>query len=131
VDLVAGSTPDNIFKAVETLLNCDSVDSVIMLSMMPALKVSAFGLSREQAASESHAARMMQAVVEAAEQFTSLAEKYRKPVVLATEQIFASAVQEANIKYDLGRHRLACYHMPHQAAIVLRALTGYGLYLKR
>ena len=57
--------------------------------------------------------------------------QYRKPVVLATEQIFATAAQEADIRHELGRHRLACYHMPHQAAVVLRALTDYGLYRRR
>jgi acyl-CoA synthetase (NDP forming) len=128
VDLVAGSTTDNIFKAVETLLQSNEVDSVIMLSLMPALKVSAFGLSREDAASEAHAVSLRQAMVEAVERFTALAERYRKPVICATEQIFATAVQEAHIRHELGRHRLACYHMPHQAAAVLRALTGYGMH---
>jgi acyl-CoA synthetase (NDP forming) len=131
VDLVAGSTPGNIFKAMEVMLNCPVVDAVIMLSIMPALRVTGFGVSREEAASENRSAMLVQAVVDAVEHFTRLAVQYRKPVIIATEHMFASAEQEAKINHALGLKRLMCCHMPHEAAAVLKALLSYGEYLRR
>jgi 2-methylisocitrate lyase-like PEP mutase family enzyme len=70
-------------------------------------------------------------VVNVLERFSRLADAYQKPVVVASEQIFADAFQEAKIIQALGQRNLACYHMPHQAAAVLFGLANYGDYLRR
>ena len=64
-------------------------------------------------------------------QLNKLADKYNKPLVVATEHIWATNIEEARIPYMLGQQNAVCYHMPHEAADVLRALVGYSEYLKR
>ena len=131
VDLVAGSTPDNIFKALELVLGCPAVNALVMLSIMPALRIKGFSAPLEPEAREKWGQEGVNAVVEAMEHFSQLALKYRKPVIVATEHIFASAIEETMITHALGQRELACYHMPHQAAEALAALAAYGEFLRR
>ena len=131
VDLVAGSFADTVFKAVEVVLCCPSVDAAMMLSIMPALMVRGFGASVDEAAKEKWGNEMVQAVVDAMERFKALAQKYQKPLVVASAQIFADAVQETRIIYALGQRELICLHMPHEGAQVLAGLAEYSEYLMR
>jgi acyl-CoA synthetase (NDP forming) len=131
VDLVAGSSPDTSFKAVETVLRCPSVDGVIMMSIMPALRLERLSVSADEAARQRWANNLAPAVVSVLERFNNLADRYQKPVVVASEQMFADAVQETKIIYALGQQNLMCYHMPHQAAVVLSGLANYREYLER
>jgi acyl-CoA synthetase (NDP forming) len=131
VDLVAGSTPDNIFKALELVLGCPAVNALVMLSIMPALRIKGFSAPLEPEAREKWGREGVNAVVEAMEHFNQLAVQYRKPVIVATEHIFASAIEETMINHALGQRELACYHMPHQAAEALAALAAYGEFLRR
>jgi acyl-CoA synthetase (NDP forming) len=131
VDLVAGSSPDTSFKAVETVLRCPSVDGVIMMSIMPALRLERLSVSADEAARQRWANNLVPAVVSVLERFNNLADRYQKPVVVASEQMFADAIQETKIIYALGQQNLMCYHMPHQAAVVLSGLANYREYLER
>jgi acyl-CoA synthetase (NDP forming) len=131
VDLVAGSSPDTSFQAVETVLRCPSVDGVIMMSIMPALRLERFSPSADEAARQRWANNLVPAVISAMERFNNLAARYQKPVIVASEQMFADAVQETKIIYALGQQNLVCYHMPHQAAVVLSGLASYREYLER
>jgi hypothetical protein len=65
------------------------------------------------------------------ERFNNLADRYQKPVIVASEQMYADAIQETKINYALGQQNLVCYHMPHQAAVVFSGLASYREYLKR
>ena len=126
VDLVAGSFADAVFHSVEIVLACPSVDSVVFLSIMPALKLKRMATPAEEASSEEWGSHMVQAVVDAMERFNGLAAKYNKPVIVASEHMFATAVQETKIIYALGQQNTMCYHQPHHAAQVLNALAEYG-----
>ncbi len=131
VDLVAGSTADNIFKAIEIVMQCPEVDSMLFLSMMPALRVRGFDLPTDESERAKYGDILERAVVGAMDELNKLADKYNKPLVVATEHIWATNIEEARIPYMLGRQNAVCYHMPHEAADVLRALVGYSEYLKR
>lgn len=128
VDLVAGSKPDNIYKAVEQIMQCPSVDAMMFLSMVPMLKIRAFDLPTEADERAKFGEVLENAVIEAMEGLNKLVKKYNKPMVVATEQIFATNIEEARLPYLLGKHDLACYHMPHEAARVLLALADYARY---
>lgn len=129
VDLVAGATADNIFKAVELVMQCANVDCMMFLSIMPVLRVRGFDLPTDPVEREKLSGVLVESVVEAMKDFNSLADKYNKPLVVATEHMWATLNEEANIGYALGQHNAICYHMPHHAAEVLNGLVQYAEYL--
>jgi acyl-CoA synthetase (NDP forming) len=131
VDLVAGSKPDNIFKAIELVMQCPSVDSMMFLSMMPAMRIKTFDMPTEDDERTRYGEVLLQAVAGAMDELNNLIDKYNKPLVVATEHMFATNIEQARIPYLLGQHNATCYYMPHEAAYVLRALVGYSEYLKR
>jgi len=126
VDLVAGTFADDVFRAVEAVLSSSAVDCAVYLSIMPALKLKRLATPADEAASSEWGNHLVQAIVDAMEHFNKLAVSYGKPVVVASEHLFATAVQETMINYALGQHGLLCCHHPHQAAEVLHALAEYG-----
>ena len=131
MDLVAGSTPDNIFKALEMVMQCPAVDSMMFLSMMPALRIRGFDLPTDETERAKYGDVLERAVAGAMDELNKLVDKYNKPLVVATEHIWATNKEEARIPYILGQQNAVCYHMPHEAADVLRALVSYSEYLKR
>jgi acyl-CoA synthetase (NDP forming) len=128
VDLVAGSKPDNIIKAVELVMQCPSVDSMMFLSIMPAMRIKTFDMPTEVDERTRYGEVLLQAVAGTMDELNNLVEKYNKPLVVATEHAFATNIEEARIPYMLGQRNAACYHMPHEAARVLLALTNYAGY---
>lgn len=126
VDLVAGSFADSVFHAVEAVLACPAVDAVIFLSIMPALKIKRLASAAEKTQSESFGQELVQATSDVLDRINVLARKYGKPVVVASEHLLATAVQEAHVNYVLGQRGAVCYHMPHEAAEVMSALADYG-----
>lgn len=131
VDLVAGGSTDTSFKAVETMLRCPSIDGVIMMSIMPTLRLERLSPSADEIDKQRWANNLVQTVISVIERFNNLADRYQKPVIVASEQMFADAIQETKIIYALGRQNLTCYHMPHQAAVVLSGLARYREYQER
>jgi acyl-CoA synthetase (NDP forming) len=131
VDLVAGARADSIFRAIELVMRCPNVDCMMFLSIMPALRVRGFDLPSDPVERAKFSGELVGAVVGAMEEFNALADKYNKPLLIATEHMWATLDEEANIGYALGKHNAICYHMPHHAATVLKALADYGQYLSR
>ncbi|MFH0789796.1 MAG: CoA-binding protein [Pseudomonadota bacterium] len=130
VDLVAGAAVDNIFKAVELVMKCPSVDALMFLSLMPAIRMGSFDAPQDKNIREAWGERMMESVALAMDEFNVLADKYNKPVVIATEYMWATNVEQAGITFRLGQHNAVCYHMPGDAARVLEAMVRYGEYVK-
>ncbi|MBN1375304.1 MAG: CoA-binding protein [Dehalococcoidia bacterium] len=131
VDLVAGSKPDNIIKAVEMMIQCPVVDCVMFLSIAPAMRIQAFDMPTEEDERARYGDVLLNAVAGTMDELNSLIEKYQKPLIVATEHIFATNIEEARIPFLLGQRNTTCYYMPHEAARVLQALAGYAEYRKR
>jgi acyl-CoA synthetase (NDP forming) len=131
VDLVAGAAPDNIYQAVERVMQCPSVEAMIFLSLMPAIRMGGFDAPQAGPARELWAGKMTEAVARAVDEFNVLADKYSKPLVLASEYMWATHQEQADITFALGGHQAVCYRMPGQAARVLDALFRYGQFLRR
>ncbi len=130
VDLVAGAAADNLFKAVELVMQCRSVDALMFLSLMPALRMGSFDAPQDQSSRENWGDQMIESVALAMDEFNALADKYNKPVIIASEYMWATNVEQAGITFRLGQHNAVCYRMPGGAARVLDALVTYGEYVK-
>jgi acyl-CoA synthetase (NDP forming) len=130
VDLVAGATADNIFKAAELVMQCPSVDALMFLSLMPALRMGSFDAPQDKSIRENWGKKMVESVALAMDEFNALADKYNKPVVIASEYMWATNVEQAGITFRLGQHNAVCYHMPGEAARVLEAMVRYGEYVR-
>ncbi|MEW6186924.1 MAG: CoA-binding protein [Thermodesulfobacteriota bacterium] len=131
VDLVAGAGADTIYRAVELVMQCPSVQGMMFLSLMPAIRMGGFDAPQEGPARELWAKKMTEAVTQAVEEFNTLAAKYGKPVVLASEYMWATHLEQAQITFALGGHNAVCYRLPGQAARVLDALVRYGEFIGR
>jgi acetyltransferase len=130
VDLVAGAAVDSLFKAVELVIQCPSVHSLMFLSIMPALRVGSFDAPVDDAAREDWGNRLIESVALCLDEFNAIADKYNKPIVVASEYMWATHVEQAEITLALGRHNAVCYHLPGEAARVLDALVKYYEYAK-
>jgi len=126
VDLVAGTSPEKIFLAVETLLDCPDVDAVVYIGLMPAIKITRLGSHREEETSEAFGDALVEATVAAVSRLKDLSQKYAKPLVIASEHLYASPVQEARVVKAIGQSGSMCYQLPHEAAEVMAALVNYG-----
>ncbi|MFC1895612.1 acetate--CoA ligase family protein [Thermodesulfobacteriota bacterium] len=130
VDLVAGGLGEVMFKSVELLLACPSVDGTLVMSIMPVLRLPTLSPSADAREKECWEENMVQAVVQVIGRFNTLAERYQKPVIVASEQMFADAMSETRIIQALGQMNAVCYQMPHHAAVALASLVRYGKYLR-
>ncbi len=131
VDLVAGAGADSLFKAVELVLQCPAVEGLMFLSLMPALRIGTFDAPQDKSGRENWGKRTIESVALALEEFNALADKYNKPIVVASEYLWANNIEQAEITFSLGRHNAVCYHMPGEAACVLDALVKYGEYVRQ
>lgn len=131
VDLVGGSYAEQIFRTVEIVLASDAIDSMVYLTLRPALKLENVPSNAAEAATEEWCEYQVKVITEAVEHFNSLAAKYKKPVLLVSEHVLATAEQEVKIIQSLGQHNTMCYRQPHHAAIILSALTKYGEWLRK
>ncbi|MBI4767645.1 MAG: CoA-binding protein [Deltaproteobacteria bacterium] len=129
VDLVAGAGVDSIFKAVELVMECPGVEALMFLSLMPAIRMGSFDAPQDKNIREAWGERMTESVALAMDEFNAMADKYNKPVVIATEYMWASHVEQAGITFKLGQHGAVCYHMPGDAARVLDAMVRYSEYI--
>lgn len=131
VDLVGGSHAEEIFRTVEIVLSSDMVDSMVYLTLRPALRLENIPANAAEADTEEWARQQVKVVTEAVEHFNSLSEKYKKPVILVSEHVVATGEQEIKIIHALGRLNTTVYRQPHHAAVILNALTKYGEWLSR
>ena len=74
---------------------------------------------------------MVESVALAMDEFNALADKYNKPIIIASEYMWANHIEQAGITFNLGRHNAVCYRMPGGAARVLDALVNYGEYVRQ
>lgn len=125
VDLVAGSRGPAIFRCVELLLGSPVVDGVLVLGIMTALPGS-FSVFSGDPARQGGEENLIQGVVGVLEEFNGLAAKYGKPVLVASEQIFADGPLETRITHALGQKESICYPLPHQPAAVFAGLVHYA-----
>jgi acyl-CoA synthetase (NDP forming) len=126
VDLVAGSSPDDVFRVVETVLTSPDVDAAIYIGLMPALKFTQQELKQRGTTGEGWGDALVRASVEVVQRLNGLSRKYKKPVVLTSEHLIASAEQEVHTMYAIGQAGSMCYEMPYEAAEVMAALVSYG-----
>jgi acyl-CoA synthetase (NDP forming) len=126
VDLVAGSSPDDVLRVVETVLVSPDVDAVIYIGLMPALKFTQQELKQRGTTGEGWGDALVRASVEVVQRLSGLSRKYEKPVVLTSEHLIASAEQEVHTIYAVGQSGSMCYEMPYEAAEVMAALVSYG-----
>jgi len=131
VDLVAGAEVDNIYKAVELVMQCPSVDAMMFLSIMPALRAGSFNAPQDKAGREQWGQRLIESVAMSLDEFNAMADKYNKPIVIASEHMWATNYEQAEITFTLGQHNAVCYRMPGEAARVLDALATYGEYIRK
>lgn len=131
VDLVAGAVADNIFKAVELVMQCRNVDGMMFLSIMPAMRRESFDQPHDAAEREEWGPQMLEACANALDEFNAIADKYQKPLVVASEHMWAGQQEQAAIDFVLGGRNAVCYRMPDAAARVLDALVKYGDYVRR
>jgi len=131
VDLVAGSMGEPIFKCVDALLRSESVDAAMVMGIMTALAGKRHPTASDKDGRTRWGAELTQGVVDVMERFNGMAEQYEKPVIVATEHMFADAILESRIVHALGQSNSVCYSMPHRAVAVLDALTRYGKYVGR
>ena len=126
VDLVAGSDPDDVLRVVDTVLASPDVDGVIYLGLMPALKFTGEELLHRGATGAAWGDAIIRASVDVVQHLNSLAHKYEKPVVVASEHLISSAEQEVRTLHAIGQTGNVCYEMPYEAAEVMAALVSYG-----
>ena len=126
VDLVAGSGPDDVLRVVEMVLASPDVDGVIYIGLMPALKFTREELLHRGATGAAWGDALIRASVEVVRHLRSLAGKYDKPVVVASEHLISSAEQEVRTLHAIGQSGNVCYEMPYEAAEVMAALVSYG-----
>jgi acyl-CoA synthetase (NDP forming) len=131
VDLVAGSKREDIFKAIELVIGCPNVDSVLYMSLLPAMRIAGFNLptDKDERARTSH--EVLKSVIEVMKRFEDIAKKYNKPLVAASEYMWGTGIEEAETVYQLGQSNTVLYRQPHEAAQVLSALVKYGEYLQK
>jgi acyl-CoA synthetase (NDP forming) len=130
VDLVAGATVDNVFKAAELVMACPAIDATLFMSLMLTLRLRGFDLPVDKLEREKMSKEVISAVVEVMDRFAQLSRKYNKPMVAATEYMWSDSVEEVRTSYELGLHNTVCYHQPHEAAQVMNGLARYSEYLK-
>jgi acyl-CoA synthetase (NDP forming) len=131
VDLVAGADADNIYKAVDLVMQCQSIDAMMYLSLMPALRVEGFSGPQGKSIREEWGRQMIQATAMAMDEFNAIADKYKKPLVISSEYLWASNTEQAETAFLLGHYNAVCYRMPGEAARVLDALVTYGEYIRK
>ncbi len=128
VDLVAGASAENIYRAVEEVLACPAIDGLLFLSIMPALRIGSFDAPQDPAERLAWGEKMTEAVVQAVSEFNALSQRYGKPIILASEYMWATHIEQTEITYALGQNNSVCHRTPGRAARVLMALAAYGAY---
>ena len=126
VDLVAGSSPDDVLRVVDLVLECPEVDGVIYIGLMPAFKFTREELLHRGAPGDIWSDALVRASVEVMQNLHGLSRKYDKPVVVASEHLIASAEQEVRVLHAIGQSGNVCYELPHETAEVMAALVRYG-----
>jgi len=123
VDLVAGMRAGDIRNSLEALLRCPQVDGVIVLGAMGAAP-------KQEEGPTSFLSLMAMAGGNLFEDVPQLIDKYRKPILLASDTFFGGIEWGRDMSAALGDKGLVCYPLPNHAAVALSSLAQYGEYLR-
>lgn len=130
VDLVASLHPDHMRKALEALLRCPELDAVMLLGLIVALPLKVLSPSADQDSVRRWTEDMISMINEAYDQFLLLADRYQKPVIIASEFPVSQIGFEELVAPSLGKKDYVCYSEPEDAAIVMAGLIRYSRYLR-
>lgn len=128
VDLVAGTSGDNLFRAVETVLRCPVVDGVIMLGLMLVMNPGQFGRRSEGDERDQVRDAMVAGAAQTIDRLVELSDRYGKPLVIASEPVGFGSQVNRRIAHAVADRNTVVYEMPHQAASVFAKLLQYSKY---
>lgn len=129
VDLVAALRPDHLWKALECLLQCGEIDGVILLGIMPALPLRPLPPSASPQEIEKRLQEILMGIRDSFQEFLGLADRYQKPVIVASEFPTTAVDIESRMAGMLGEIGGVCYLTPEDAAMVMASLANYAEYL--
>ena len=129
VDLVAGVFGDAVMRCIEIILRCPVVDGVIFLGLMPALPMDQFALAAQESGRDHLRDLVVSGVGGIFDKFNELSDKYKKPIIVASEPMAFAADMARKIARALADRNSVCYDMPHQAATAFSNLARYSEYL--
>ncbi|UCH50692.1 MAG: CoA-binding protein, partial [Chloroflexota bacterium] len=131
VDLVAGIFGDAVIRCIEVILRCSVVDGVIFLGLMPALPMEQFALAAQQSDRERLREVLVSGIGGLFDTFHELSDKYKKPIIVASEPMAFAANVTRKINQALADRSSVSYDMPHKAAIAFANLVNYSEYLNQ
>jgi len=131
VDLVAGVFGDPVIKCIEVILRCPAVDGVIFLGLMPALPMQQFALAAQKNDRERLREVLVSGIAGIFDKFHELSDKYKKPIIVASEPMAFAANLTREIVRTLADMNSVCYDMPHKAATAFANLAKYSEYLNQ
>jgi len=131
VDLVAGVFGDPVMRCIEVILRCPVVDGVIFLGLMPALPMEQFALAAQEGDRERLREVLVSGIAGIFDKFHDLSDKYKKPIIVASEPMAFAANLTRKIVRTLADMNSVCYDMPHKAATAFANLAKYSEYLNQ
>ncbi len=131
VDLVAALRPDHLWNSLKCLLQCEQVDGLLLLGIMPALAVNPLTASTMPGVTGEWLQALVESIREAFERIMEMAESHRKPIIVASEFPTSALDLENRMAATLGKTGCVCYFTPEDAARVMADLASYAGYLDR
>lgn len=128
VDLVASLRPDHLWKALECILRCSEIHGVILLGIVSALPLRPLPPSANPQEIEKAIQEILRGIQDVFHALLSLADRFQKPVIVASEFPNTAADIESQMAGMLGKIRGVCYLTPEDAAMVMASLADYAEY---
>ncbi|MCX6005331.1 MAG: hypothetical protein NT082_06635, partial [Chloroflexi bacterium] len=132
VDLVAGSSNEGMRRVVEILAQCDEIDGILKLGIIPPWET--WSAERVgQMDREQRYRAIVDGYIEDCESTQQISRKFGKPILVATELPIPKGDRsiEHEVTRGLGLKHLVIYGMPHEAAMVFSAMARYYDYLNK
>jgi acyl-CoA synthetase (NDP forming) len=130
VDLVAGLRPDHLWKALECVLRCSEIHGVILLGIMAALPLRPLPTSTNPQEIEKAIQEILRGMRDAFQKLLGMADRYQKPVIVASEFPNTAVDIESQMAGMLGTIGGVCYLRPEDTARVMASLADYAEYLR-
>jgi acyl-CoA synthetase (NDP forming) len=129
VDLVAALRPDHLWKASECLLRCSEIHGVILLGIMPVLPLRPLAPSASEQETENGIQEILRGIRDAFQNLVGLADRYHKPLIVASEFPTTAVDIESRMSGMLGKIGGVCYLRPEDAATAMAGLATYAEYI--
>ena len=126
VDLVAGVFQEKVLKTVEVLLRCTSVDSLMLLNLVPALPQNIVLGADKSSLSGEDVRTLDDALSEVLARLAAMVKEHHKPIILAWE--FGFELIDARLREISYQQGIPCYPLPDHATAVLSSLARYAEY---